>query len=295
MKRVLVAFFLILLAASSCKAPKKEAAQPEAKGKDTSPVLAVVGTREITQQEIMSSLEGLQPHIKNTYLSNPQRLKDYVDNYVSQELIYDEAIKRGLDKNPDILRDIENYKKKLLVKTLTKEAIPSTITDEEIQKFYQEHPDNYKQIKVSLIYIKENPAAGVTKEAALAKATEAREKALSGEDFAELAREYSDDPRTKETGGDMGYVVRGTLPPDIEEKLFSIKEGEVSEPFEMGKGVALVKVTESPSLAPFEKVKSRVQYDLRKQKFQEYIDSIKKGTKVEIYEDRISEMAQHAE
>lgn len=295
MKRLLFAVFLILLAASSCKRPQKETAAPEAGEKDTSSVIAIVGEREITKQEILSSLEGLQPNTKSVYLSNPQRLKDYVDNYVSQELIYSEAIKRGLDKNPDILKDIENYKKKLLVKTITKEAIPSKFTDEEIQKFYQENPDNYKQIKVSLIYIRENPAGGVTKEAALAKATEAREKALSGEDFAKLVEEYSDDPRTKTTRGDMGYLARGTLPQDIEEKLFSLKEGEVSEPFEMGKGVAIVKVTESPSLAPFENVKTRVQYDLRKQKFQEFVDSLKKGTKVEVYEDKISEMAQHSE
>jgi parvulin-like peptidyl-prolyl isomerase len=76
-----------------------------------------------------------------------------------------------------------------------------------------------------------------------AQAEDLRKRALAGEDFGKLADEYSRGPGVGQ-GGDLGYFKKGQMAKEIEEVAFSLKPGEVSQPFRAGAGIHLIKVEE---------------------------------------------------
>lgn len=96
---------------------------------------------------------------------------------------------------------------------------------------------------------------------ALAQAEALRERILAGEDFAELAREYSDDPGSAPDGGDLGMAGRDTFVPPFEQALFGLESvGEVSEPVVTQFGVHLIRLEEVASSEPpsFERRRPRL-------------------------------------
>jgi peptidyl-prolyl cis-trans isomerase D len=103
-------------------------------------------------------------------------------------------------------------------------------------------------------------------EAAKKKITALRERIEQGEDFAEVAKEYSEDPGSAEAGGDLGYFGKGIMDPAFEKTAFSLKEGEVSQPVRSSFGFHLIKVTgiKPSSVKSFEEARSDVERDYRK-------------------------------
>lgn len=93
-------------------------------------------------------------------------------------------------------------------------------------------------------------------DAALAKARGKAEEALrrvkAGEEFASLARQYSEDTRSKDRGGDMGWIRHGDMPQPFEDALFALKPGEVSGLVETFSGYHIIKAGERRMSAPEE-------------------------------------------
>ncbi|MDB5985749.1 MAG: hypothetical protein JWR16_802 [Nevskia sp.] len=85
---------------------------------------------------------------------------------------------------------------------------------------------------------------GADKSASKAQAQALYDKIKQGADFADVAKQNSDDPGSKNKGGDLGWIKHGTLTPKFEAALFELKAGEVSEPVETEFGWHLIKLTE---------------------------------------------------
>jgi peptidyl-prolyl cis-trans isomerase D len=119
------------------------------------------------------------------------------------------------------------------------------ISDDEIREYYDEHPaefQNPKTVEARHILIKVDPEAGPED---VAKAKERIEiilqKAKDGEDFAELARQYSEGP-SKDKGGDLGAFRRESMVKPFSDKAFSMKAGEISDPVKTRFGWHIIKV-----------------------------------------------------
>lgn len=92
-----------------------------------------------------------------------------------------------------------------------------------------------------------------------------------GEDFASLAKFYSDDANSAAVGGDLGWVRKGQMVPEFEQALFSMKEGQVSEPVISSYGVHLIKLNEiSVSSDPQEEVRDIAFNALMNQKVDQF-------------------------
>ncbi|MDE2976087.1 MAG: SurA N-terminal domain-containing protein [Acidobacteriota bacterium] len=120
----------------------------------------------------------------------------------------------------------------LLVSTNTVRA-ELEVTDDEVQAYYEDNSAQFEipeQVRASHILLLENSERDAEQARGLLNRLRGRIEA--GEDFAELAREYSDDEATKEAGGDLGYFGRGAMTPAFEEAAFGAAGGDLVGPVE---------------------------------------------------------------
>ena len=115
------------------------------------------------------------------------------------------------------------------------------------------------------------------------RAREVYEKIAHGSDFAQLAKSYSKDPGSRESGGDLGFFGRGQMAPQIEEAAFKLRKGEVSEPFETQLGWHIVRLEERRRrpAPPFEAVRDRMLAQLIHQKAQQVAADLRGRARIE--------------
>ena len=112
------------------------------------------------------------------------------------------------------------------------------------------------------------------------------EMAKNGNDFAELAKKYSEDKNTNKKGGDLGFFAKGNMPPKIAAAAFSLKAGEISKVIEMPYGCHLIKVfkLEKGGVSSFEKVKTDIigwiKGDAKDRFSGKYLDNLRAGARI---------------
>ena len=96
------------------------------------------------------------------------------------------------------------------------------------------------------------------------------ERALAGEDFAALAREFSEDAGTRSEGGDTGFFPRGAMVKPFEEVAFSLDEGEISDLVNTVYGVHIIKLEErqAPRLLPLDEIRDQLRDYVREEKME---------------------------
>ncbi len=107
-----------------------------------------------------------------------------------------------------------------------------TISRREVEEFYNTMKDSLPDIKetvdISHILLTVKPGEAASEEA-LKKIKEIQKKIKAGEDFAELCRKYSEDPGSKDRGGELGFIQRGDFVPEFEEVAFMLEPGQFSD------------------------------------------------------------------
>jgi len=146
------------------------------------------------------------------------------------------------------------------------------VTEEELKSYY----DNLKpEVKARHILVEDE-----------ATAKEVKQKLDAGEDFAELAKEYSKDA-TAQSGGDLGWLIESQLDQDFAKVAFQLKEGEISDPVKSQFGWHIIQATEVVEKKPFEEMKEEVEYDVKVSKvdnaaFQEALNEALKKANIEV-------------
>lgn len=141
------------------------------------------------------------------------------------------------------------------------------VTEKEIQSYYEYNADRYsqpKQIKARHILFKINEDdSEEVKNKIKKRAEKVLEKARKGEDFASLAKEYSEGP-TKSKGGDLGYFKAGQMEKPFEEAAFALKKGEISDLVQtrFGYHIILVEDIEEAGMTPLENVQGEIRTTL---------------------------------
>jgi peptidyl-prolyl cis-trans isomerase SurA len=142
------------------------------------------------------------------------------------------------------------------------------ITDEDVERYYKLNAKNYRtneraRIRHILLSLPEKAPADQVN-AVSAKARELYKRIVAGEDFAAVAREYSEGAGRAD-GGDIGWVNKGTLIAGLEEVAFEkLSPGKVSEPFRTSMGMHIVKLEarEAGSVLPLGTVAPKIKQDL---------------------------------
>ncbi len=144
-------------------------------------------------------------------------------------------------------------------------------TPKEIEDYYQNNQEKFgqpKRVKVRHILIRADAKDAEASAVARKKAESLREEVAKGKDFAQLAKQSSEDPGTKDRGGELGYVTRGQLVPEFEQAAFSLKVGEISSVIQTPYGFHILRVDDiqEAKTDSLEKAKDRIQALLRDRK-----------------------------
>ncbi len=127
----------------------------------------------------------------------------------------------------------------------TRDLSSVVVVESEIQAFFEAQKDRLGQrppsVKFGQVVVIATPSDS-SAALARAEAERIRQLAVDGEEFEELARRFSQDPGSKEEGGDLGWFRRGNMVEEFEEAAFNMRVGEVSQPIETDFGFHIIKV-----------------------------------------------------
>lgn len=171
------------------------------------------------------------------------------------------------DQHKEEYKSAPQVKIKYLAFPVAKAMETMTITDAEISGYYQTNISTYQ--------VPEKRAArhilfktdGTNDEAQKTKAEDVLKKIKAGGDFAELAKEFSDDPGSASRGGDLGTFSRGQMVPAFDEAVFSMAQSEISDLIKTRFGYHIIEVQDiAPAkTTPLEEVKETIQRTLKQQ------------------------------
>lgn len=183
-----------------------------------------------------------------------------------------------LDKNL-IDAELEEFRKELLISRYFEQYLKEAVTEQGIQNFYGENVDKYKshKVKVAHILFRTNTKMGeAERQVVLTKASEAYSRINTGEDFAVVAKELSEDKVSAEKGGDLGWINEGAVSDGFSAKVFAMQAGETSEPFLTDFGFHIVNIQEAPQevTKPLSALKGDIRYQLRNQSKQAEVERL---------------------
>jgi len=169
------------------------------------------------------------------------------------------------------------------------DLINPQVPEEEVRAYYERTKQGYvsKEIAVRTLHIlvtKGKDASAEEQKQAREKIEQARKQVLEGKDFAEVAKEFSEDTSAY-SGGLLGYIKSGYMPPEFDKVAFSLKPGEVSNIVETKYGYHLLKVTD---IRPKGTIKS---YEALRDFFTKYLSDELRVKKAPAHAKQIREKA----
>lgn len=275
MKKIFIILFLFFIVStiSSCANKKSKP-------------LANVDGKIITVGDFEDRLSKLPPYYR-TLAS--QRKKDFLEDLIAEQLLYEEALRRGLNRDREVKELLNEAKVKILVAKLIENQVrkKTSVSDDEIKAYYEAHKDEFAtplQLQASHILVDTE-----------SQAKEILQKLADGADFAQLAKQYSKDP-SKEKGGDIGYFRRGQLIPEFENACFALEVGNISDIVKTQFGYHIIRLTDrvEPRIRESTEVKDEIVRDLKGQAeregFEHLISNLRSKSRIKINDELLKEV-----
>ncbi len=256
MKKLIQLLLLFFMASLFLLCAKKEAPYVVKVARQTIPSV-------VFEKKFRSS-----PEFRDNVVYNIDVLKEFIDdNYVDNLLFEAEGYARGLEKDSVVTARLFIEKGRFLTRPkgpLYAKIVPAeiTVTDEEVRADYESSRFEYK---IADILIK-NKARADSVHALLQK----------GADFAELARKYSQDYRTRENGGEVPKYLRwGTMGYAADGALRNMQAGEITPPLVTLFGIHIIKLIDKRPWAapPFEDVHPRIRNQIKAKKLNQLTEA----------------------
>lgn len=228
------------------------------------------------------------------YTADEQNVEQQIQQYKSQsggEEQFRKALAQQGMTEDTLKKDVQ---KQLILQKFIKNEFESnvSVSDSEAQEFYDENPDYFtqkEQVQAQHIIIRvEQDAAEEKVEEARKKIEQVQQKLENGGNFANLAKEYSEGPSSKD-GGSLGFIQRGQMVPEFEKTAFDLQPGEVSDIIRTQFGFHIVKVNDrkEEELSPYQEVKADIVNHLKTVKMdkevQSFLEEKKKDMNIERY------------
>lgn len=212
--------------------------------------------RQALEQKVNEVI--LYVHARRQDITVPERnVEERVNERIGQikqqfnsELEYQQALASlGMTEAEFRIQLTEQARTALISRDFLQQRVSQTqpipVSDEEIRDVFeaQRRSLGSKPAMITLKQVIIAPRPGEERRlAAQEQAEQALSRARAGEDFGKLAREYSQDPASREEGGDLGWVQRGQLLPEFEVALFAMRPGQISDIVATSAGLHIIKL-----------------------------------------------------
>ncbi len=223
--------------------------------------------------------EELMDVIREMLVKNKISMEDYIKKLAAEGNTLD-AVKKDI-------------KSQMLRMRLLRREVQSKImvTDEEIGAYYDKHRQDYEgkeAVRIKQIFL---PAPKEADQAARAGAKEQADRLsdriLKGESFEMLSAQYSKGPAAAQ-GGDIGYVEKGVIVPEVEKAAFALPAGKLSNVIETELGYHLIIVVDhrGAGLKPLSivrnEIKAKIEDEKLAKKFEEWIEELRKKSFIDV-------------
>ena len=207
-------------------------------GKKEDLVLAQVGDKKIIVKQLEEFSDEVPLHFQSTKTGIEKQRND-LQTVIDMELLMMEARAKGIDKSLRFLRKMHKSRTQKLLSIFQQRELALDIKEEDLRDLF-EKSEYSRAIRFSDIMVDSED-----------KARAALEEIKQGKSFEEVARRRSVNEETAPRGGDSGlYHTKVRLIPILQDKLFSLKVGEVSEPIKIGRRYSIFKATADSTVQP---------------------------------------------
>lgn len=268
---------------------------PPQSGEELSAPLAKIDNVVITLGEFQERINRQSPYIRARYTSLEQK-KEFLDSLIRFEVLAKEAYKRGLDKDPEVVRTMKQVMiQKLMRDEFDAKVTAETVPEADMKAYYEANLAEYvkpAEVRASAIIVKNRAQAERV-------ALEARgEAGKTNKGFRDLVMKYTADEDTKLRGGDLRYFDEASkeLPAPVVKAAFALANtGDVSTAVDAGDGTfyvlkqtgrrkAVTKAFDDAKPA----IRNKLFRDSRMKAQKDFVDNLKTGAKVEINEANLA-------
>jgi peptidyl-prolyl cis-trans isomerase SurA len=245
------------------------------------------------RDEITHDCQGCSPEkIADEY---KDQQKDLLRGLIDQSLMVQRAKDMGISVETDIVKRLDDVRKQnnlnsiedlekavegsglawedyktqmrngMLTQGVIRREVGShiNIPNDEVKKYYDAHPQEFtrpEQVKISEIFLSTEGKSPEEIESVQKKAEDLRNRVIKGDDFNEIAKRYSEGSTAKDQGGDLGTFKRGALAPQLEDVVFKMEKGQITEVIQTKTGFEVLKVVAhfQAGLQPMDKVENEI-------------------------------------
>jgi peptidyl-prolyl cis-trans isomerase C len=261
-----------LLALSACNRAKDPTPGDQA---SKGPAAATVNGTPISQRTVDAvAKQGTAAGRPDT----PESRAAIIDQLALQMVVAEEAIKKGLDKTPEVMEQIDAMKQSVLANAYVRDFIKNNPVTDEMAKA------EYERIKATITGSEYKARHILVDKESEARDIIARLRKEPGA-FAKLAMEKSKDTGSKTRGGDLGWFDPRGMVPEFGAAVSKLEKGKFTqEPVKTQYGYHVILLEDSKPIEapPLEEVKPQLAQQLQQQNLKKQLDALKAGAKIEI-------------
>ena len=246
---------------------------PAAAQEDPDRVVARAGDIEITAADIAVAMADPALQLRDT--DPEERLEIVITYLVDLRLGAQAAMEAGMGEDEEFARRFAYLREKMLLEDYMQREIDVAVTEEAARDLFETttagiEPED--EVRARHILVEEEDEAA----AVLARLE-------AGEEFADIAREVSQDPGSARNGGDLGFFTAGRMVAPFSAAAFELEPGEISDPVETQFGWHVIKVEErrATQLPQFEDMREQIENFLTRQAQQAFILGLREGVEIE--------------
>lgn len=256
-------------------------------------VLAQVNKRDVTVRDFQMALSKVSEIPIKNYEKQENRT-DLLRDLIDEELLYQQAVKskvyeRSYEVKQAMIRGYlkERYNTKL-----------AGVTDKEVAQFFEQNKTLFSQVRASHILIRAGEDSGRNDAEAEAKIRKIRQDYLANpkvDNFAKLAKRYSEDPGTKQNGGDLGYFNGKTMVKEFTETSFALgKVGDVSDIVKTQFGYHLIVLTgDKRGIQHYEKeIRQHLVQQKNKKNLENELVELRSNASIKVLQNNLAKLAQ---